>query len=80
MIGKLTLGKQIKIMRTVRGLNQGELAEKIGKAQVTLSYIENDHVAPTPETMKTIKAILCWPSDDQAEIAFSILAHDGSES
>lgn len=78
MIGKLTLGKQIKIMRTVRGLNQGELAEKIGKAQVTLSYIENDHVAPTPETMQTIKAVLCWPSD--AEVAFSILASDGNES
>lgn len=79
MTNKLTQGKQIKIMRTIRGLNQGELAEKIGKAQVTLSYIENDHVAPTPETMQTIKAILSWPPDDQAEIAFNILMNDGSE-
>jgi len=79
MGSELALGKKIKIMRTVRGLSQGELAKKIGKAQVTLSYIENDHVAPTPETMQTIKAILSWPPDDQAEIAFAILANDGSE-
>lgn len=78
MTEQLTLGKQIKIMRTVRGLNQGELAQKIGMAQVTLSYIENDHVAPTPKRMEMIKAVLSWPSD--AETAFSILANDGNES
>jgi transcriptional regulator with XRE-family HTH domain len=80
MTNKLTQGKQIRIMRTVRGLNQGELAEKIGMAQVTLSYIENDHVAPTPERMEMIKAVLSWPPDDQAEAAFAILARDGSKS
>jgi len=80
MTKKITQGKQIKIMRTARGFSQGELAEKIGKAQVTLSYIENDHVAPTSETMQTIKTVLSWPPNDQAEIAFSILANDGGES
>jgi len=79
MTEKITLGKQIKIMRTARNLSQGKLAEKIGMAQVTLSYIENDHVAPTAERMELIKAVLSWPPDDQAEAAFAILAHDGSE-
>lgn len=77
MTSKLTLGKKIKAMRALHGMSQGELARIIGMPQVTLSYIENDHVGPTPEKMEVIKAALSWP--DEAEAAFAILAGDGDE-
>ena len=76
----VSLGKRIHIMRTVRGMKQGELARLIGKRQPTLSEFETDKLRPSKRTLQTIKAVLSWPADDQAEIAFSILASDGSES
>lgn len=80
MTNGLTLGKKIKMMRVARGLSQGKLARMIGMPQVTLSYVENDHVAPTPEKLEVIKAALTWPDEDQAEAAFAVLMGDGGES
>lgn len=73
----VSLGKQIHIMRTVRGIKQGELARLIKKRQPTLSEFETDKLRPSEKTLQTIKAVLSWPSDDQAKIAFAILANDG---
>jgi len=60
-------------------MKQGEFAKLIGKCQPTLSDFEHDKLSPSKKTLQTIKATLSWPPDDQAEIAFAILANDGSE-
>lgn len=72
----VTLGTQIQMMRVARRMKQGELAKLIGKRQPTLSEYENDHSLPSEKTLQKIKAVLAWPSDDQAETAFAILAND----
>ena len=79
MTSKVSLGKQIKAMRAVRGMKQGELAEEADVRQPTLSEFENDKTLPCEDTLRRIKEALCWPFDDQAEIAFAILANDGRE-
>lgn len=68
----ITVGAQIRIMRTIRDLKQGEFARQIGISQQLLSYIETNKVAPTPSKMEAIKAALNWPQD--ADTAFAILA------
>jgi len=77
---QVTLGKQIRIMRTLRGINQGELAELVGIRQPTLSEYETDKSLPSEKTLQKIKAALIWPSDGQIEVAFNILMNDGSKS
>lgn len=70
-------GKQIEIMRIVRGISQEEFAELVGVTYQTVSCWQNDHNIPRDENLEKIKAALAWPSDDQAEVAFGILAGDG---
>lgn len=77
-MANLTLGKQIHIIRTAQGIGRGEFAELVGVSPVTVSMWENDHSVPFTKNLERIKAILNWPSDDQAEIAFAILAGDGA--
>lgn len=79
MTDSISLGQRIKILRTIRGLNQGELAERIGMSQVNLSYIENDHVKPGSKRMLAILSELGW--SEEMEPAFEILAgtRDGDE-
>ena len=73
---KVTLGKQIRIMRILKGINQGELARLAGIHQPTLSGYETDKFLPSEKTLRKIKAVLPWPSDGQIEAAFSILVDD----
>lgn len=75
---KVTLGTQIKVMRAIRKMKQGELAEKAKVRQPTLSEFENGKTLPCEDTLERIKAALLWPSDeDQVQAAFSILAGTG---
>jgi transcriptional regulator with XRE-family HTH domain len=75
---KVSLGKQIKAMRAIRGLKQWELAEKADVRQPTLSEFEHDKVRPCEDTLERIKAALHWsPDEDQMDAAFAILAGDG---
>lgn len=76
---QVTLGKQIRVMRTLRGINQGELAKLVGICQPTLSEYENDKSLPSEKTLQKIKAALIWPSDGQIEVALAILANDGTQ-
>ena len=46
--GDIPLSKQIRIMRSIRGLSQGELAQRAGLSQFLVSYFENGHAASTP--------------------------------
>jgi len=64
-------------MRTARGISQGELARRLKIHQPTLSSWERDRAKPSDDTLQQIKAALDWPSDDQAGVAFEILAGDG---
>jgi len=75
----VTLGKQIRVIRTLRGINQGELAKLVGIRQPTLSEYETDKSLPSKKTLQKIKAALSWPSDGQIGVAFSILMNDGSK-
>lgn len=70
----LSLGKKIRVMRIIRGIEQNEFAQLVNATRQTVSNWENDHYVPRDKNMEQIKAILHWPG--QAEIAFSILAGD----
>ncbi len=73
----VTLGTQIKVIRTIRGMKQGKLAELADVRQPTLSEFENSKTLPCEDTLGRIKAALNWPNEDQAKVAFAILAGDG---
>jgi hypothetical protein len=79
MIDNQFTGKRIRIMLAARGLNQGDLSKLTGYHSSIISLLCNDKVHASEEQIKNIKAILDWPTDDQAEIAFGILAGDGDE-
>lgn len=74
----ITLGKQLQAMRIIRGYNQAKFARSVGYTPQTYSSFENDHVIPPDDRLREIKAALGWPSDDQAEVAFGILAGKGA--
>ena len=78
MSKNLTLGKRIHIMRTAQGIERDEFARLVGVSPVTVSMWENDRSVPFAKNLEKIKAALTWPPDDQAEVAFSILAGDGA--
>lgn len=79
MTDKITLGRRLQAMRVLRGYNQAKFARSVGYAPQTYSLFENDHVIPPNDKLQEIKVALGWPPDDQAEIAFDILAGDGDE-
>jgi DNA-binding XRE family transcriptional regulator len=78
----LSLGKKIRVMRIIRGIEQDEFAQLVDATYQTVSGWENDHHVPHDRNMERIKAVLRWPDEDQAQIAFAILAdtRDGDES
>lgn len=55
-----TIGHRLRESRTRRVLTQQELAELCGVREVTISRIENDHVAelPRPSTIRKLAAAL----------------------
>jgi len=77
MIDNQFTGKRIRIMLAARGLNQGDLSRLTDYHSSVISLLCNDKVYASKEQIQTIKAVLNWPTDDQAEIAFSILAGAG---
>ena len=72
----MDIGTQIRVMRVVRGISQGNLARLAGIAGRDLSQIETGKMLPTPETERCIKAPLRWPA--QAEAAYAILEREGA--
>lgn len=48
------IGDKIKELRKQKGVNQKELAERIGITQNTLNNIENNKVKPLPQTLAKI--------------------------
>ena len=78
MIDNQFTGKRIRIMLAARGLNQGDLSRLTGYHSSIISLLCNDKVHASREQIQTIKTVLGWPTDDQAEAAFSILAEHGN--
>jgi len=56
-----TFGERVKNRRTVLGLTQADLAEKIGIHRPDLSDIENGKHSPTLETVEKIAKALGVP-------------------
>jgi transcriptional regulator with XRE-family HTH domain len=77
MSRNLGLEKKIRIKRLARGITQEEFASLIGVSYQTVSSWENGHSVPRDKNLEKIKAILGW--SDQAEVAFGILAGDGTQ-
>ena len=50
----MEVGKKIKRFRTAFGLSQKELAQKIGQAQSTIVYWEQDKQEPTISSLKKL--------------------------
>lgn len=49
-----TLGERLRELRTDKGLTQKELGEKIGYAQSTIVYWENNENEPTATAIKKL--------------------------
>lgn len=78
-MNQLTLGRQIRALRLLRGLHQADLANLAGFSRPTLVAIERDQVLPTPEKMTAIEAALGINfSDPEIRAAFAILAGGGA--
>ncbi len=61
--GKLTPGKALRIYRELQDLTQGELAEKSGLKQATISSLEHDRIAMGIERAKVLaRALKIHPS------------------
>lgn len=52
------IGANIAAERSVQGIQQGALAERLGIAQGSLSKLENGHGIPGPETLLRVAAVL----------------------
>jgi len=71
-------GQRVKILMAARGFKtQAKLAAVTGLDPSVVSRICNGRYNPTDEEKQKIKVALRWPSDDQAEAAFAILASAG---
>ena len=66
-----TLGKQIRIMRTARGLTQHELGTLVGCTNVTIHLIERSIKEPDADMEARIKAALGW--DETTDEALALL-------
>ena len=58
MSNEVSLGIKIKQARVGKGLNQGELADKLGISQAAISMFEKDQRQPTPKMLDQICEIL----------------------
>lgn len=58
MSNDISLGLKIKQARVGKGLNQDELAEKLGVSQAAISLFEKDQRQPTPKMLDQICEIL----------------------
>lgn len=57
----MSMGEQIKAMRQIRGLTQGELAEKIEMATITIQQYERGVRTPKIEALQKIAQALEMP-------------------
>lgn len=73
----VSLGKKLKTLRTLHGINQTQLADLLGIQRSVLSYIETDQVPMTDEQLqKTEAAFGLRLNDPQVEAAFLVLMSD----
>jgi len=71
----MDIGRQITVMRAVRGMSQKEMARVTGIPNYLISRMETGLVLPAPETDSRIREALRWPA--QADEAFAILEGEG---
>ena len=64
-------GRQITVMRAVRGLSQKELARLTGIPNYLISRMETGLVLPTQDWREKLETVLRWPAN--ADQAFAIL-------
>ncbi len=57
----MTLGKRIADKRKELGLDQYQLAERLGVSQSTLCDWENDEMMPRRARLPVISKVLGWP-------------------
>ena len=55
---KSVFARRMRRARDARGLTQKELAEKIGRGQITVSSWERDETSPTIKDLKLIAELL----------------------
>ena len=59
----VTVGESVRIIRELQGLSQGQLAERTGIPQTTISAIENDRIGFGVERAKVLaRALKCHPA------------------
>ena len=68
----MNFGNQMRALRILRGLTQGELAIQVGISRPYISAVECGTLQPTPETEQRIREALEW--DEHAEMALAMLA------
>ncbi len=71
------IGRRIRALRLLKGVSQGELAERLGLSQTNLSNIENGKTRPTLKNLFKIRSILSCSMVDFFEDSLSMkeMAH-----
>lgn len=64
---------KLRVMRTIRGLQQREVEELAGLPQTLITAIETGKVLPSDDYDRRLREAVAWPPDELAERAFAIL-------
>lgn len=65
----MDFAKGMRVMRTVRGLSQTDLALITGIGNTYLSLIESERVMPRPDQIEMIRAGLGWGEREDEALA-----------
>jgi transcriptional regulator with XRE-family HTH domain len=55
---KRSIGKTLQLLRTEKGLSQGDIEKRTGLLRCYLSRVENGHTIPSIETLRKLAAAL----------------------
>ena len=66
----MDFGRQLRLLRTARGLTQRELAKRtgIGIGHAMISQMETGKLLPGPEWLAALREALDWPAEMDGEL------------
>jgi transcriptional regulator with XRE-family HTH domain len=78
-MSQISLGTKLRVLRSMRRMSQTDLARLVGIERVNISYYENGHQTPAPETLAKLEAAFDLRFDSPVvEAAFGILNNDAA--
>jgi transcriptional regulator with XRE-family HTH domain len=66
---------RLRFWRLACGLSQSEAARQLGMSHLTLGYLENGRLSPSPRDMERLRQVF----GEQADRMFETVSHDIEE-